>query len=86
MKVFDAVTVITTITLTLGAMSFIAQEDLADRNESLKAAAERGRVWMEETTTKLDQIQAGVEQVTGDTVQLSKQVEAMADRMDEAGI
>lgn len=85
MRLLDVVTVVTFITLTVGGASFMLTKPDA-KAEQLQRAAVEGRQWMEDTTARLDSIQVGIEKITAETLELAQEVNAMADRMEEAGI
>lgn len=71
--------------LVAGGAAFM-MKSASDREVELQRAAVDGRRWMEDTTTRLDSIQAGIEQMTADTLELAQELNALADRMEEAGI
>lgn len=87
MKLNDITTVIVTLGLVLGLVTFAnwnADQTVKAREEKLEQAATKGRLWMKDTTAKLDSIQIGIERITGETNELARQVEDLADRMDRA--
>ncbi|MGL4508107.1 MAG: hypothetical protein ACRCUF_20485 [Aeromonas sobria] len=87
MTLKDISTVITTLALTLGLVTFAqwnADQSVKAREAQLEQAAQKGKRWMADTTARLDTIQAGIEAITGETNALARQVEDLADRMDRA--
>lgn len=89
MKLKDIITVITTVALTLGLVTFAnwnADQAVKAREVQLEQAATKGRLWMKDTTAKLDSIQIGIERITGETVELAQQVDALSDRLDRANL
>lgn len=87
MTIKDITTIITTVALTLACFTFMGlkiEQGASMREAELERAAVSGRLWMQETTAKLDSIQVGIEYITGETNILAKQVEEFSDRLDRA--
>ncbi|APU01186.1 hypothetical protein [Aeromonas phage 32] len=89
MKASDLITLGTTLSLLIGFFAFTAwsaDQSLALREAELAQAAQSGRAWMADTTAKLEATLAGIEQITGETLQLSQRVDDLADRLDRADL
>lgn len=89
MKLSDIATIITTVTLTVGLITFSqwnADRAVKAREVQLEQAAQKGKQWMADTTARLDTIQAGIETITGETNALALYVETLADRLDRADL
>ncbi|AWH15344.1 hypothetical protein [Aeromonas phage 14AhydR10PP] len=89
MRVRDGASVITPLLFLIGLCALSvwkSDQEVARREAAITQAAQEGREWMQDTTAKLEATLAGIERLTGETVELAQQVDAMADRMDMAGI
>lgn len=81
----DAATVITTITLTVGLMSFgawKAEREVEEKKLELAQAAIDGRAWMDHTTAQLETIADGIERITSDTIELAIRIDGLSTRLD----
>ncbi|MGL4355676.1 MAG: hypothetical protein ACRCTP_17725 [Aeromonas popoffii] len=82
MKLDDILTVVTAGAFVLAAAHFTISVQSAGDRDRLLQANQKAQQWMNDTTTRLDGIQAGIEKITGETVELAQQVHALADRLD----
>ncbi|MGL4505018.1 MAG: hypothetical protein ACRCUF_04710 [Aeromonas sobria] len=65
----------------IGLAHWSAERSVAAKAEQLEQAAQRGKDWMRDTTAKLDTIQVGIEQITGETVELAQRIDNLATRV-----
>lgn len=54
---------------------------LTESRDRVEASAQQGAQWMEDTTARLDQIHAGIESLTGDTLELAARIDDLNDRI-----
>lgn len=87
MTIRDVTTIITSIVLTISIIAFAnwnAARAVETKRSELERAAEHGKDWMKDTTAKLNAVIIGIERITGETMDLAKQVDALTERLDRA--
>jgi hypothetical protein len=89
MRPDTASTIITSAALTVAIVAFFgwsSHQSVMDREAKLSQAAIEGRAWMGDVTTKLDRIHTGVQRLTADTIELTRQVDDLNERMNKADL